>query len=128
MHVGHVCAWWGCVCMRVCTCGCVLCMYVHGGVCAHVCMLNIPNTNKCMTGSSLLHRAPVATITHRCIPVHHVEKTCCRLRNGLRAKHPSPVPFKLQHTSNVHRLENPRASFESRKQSKTFSSLKSHRC
>lgn len=113
--VNYVCCACACMvglCVHACMhmCGCVLCMLlmcVHDGmcVCAHVCtlvsvcsMLTIPNTSKFMTGSSLLHRAPVATITHRCTPVHHVEKTCCWLHNGLRAKHPLLYPL----NSNIH--------------------------
>lgn len=114
VYVVHVRAWWGCVCMRAgicvvvccvcCVCCACVCMVVCVCVCAHLCklvsvcsMLNIPNTSKFMTGSSLLHRAPVATITHRCTPVHHIEKTCCWLCNGLRAKHPllHPLNFNI---------------------------------
>lgn len=144
----HVCACVNCVCcacacmvglcVHACRhmCGCVLCvlcMCVHGGMCVcvlicaslSVCsMLNIPNTSKFMT-SSLLHRAPVATITHRCTPVHHIEKTCCWLRNGLRAKHPLLHPLNF----NIHLMftgwKTPGLSFKAESNQK-LSKVSSH--
>lgn len=120
------------VCCVCCVCCACVCMVVCVCVCAHLCklvsvcsMLNIPNTSKFMTGSSLLHRAPVATITHRCTPVHHIEKTCCWLRNGLRAKHPLLYPLNF----NIHLMftgwKTPGLSFKAESNQK-LSKVSSH--